>query len=92
MGGLMAGADTVGSSGQLWRVCEIWHDRSEEIDRLAGQQQVGPDCRGVYRTIYLAAKPEAIYVLHCFQKKIRKTARRDIEISRDRLKGVLKVW
>jgi len=26
------------------------------------------DADGAYRVIYLAARPEAVYVLHCFQK------------------------
>ena len=29
--------------------------------------------------VYLATRSEAQYVLHCFQKKTRKTARRDLE-------------
>jgi phage-related protein len=27
------------------------------------------EASGAYRVIYLASRPEAIYVLHCFQKK-----------------------
>jgi phage-related protein len=27
------------------------------------------DAAGIFRTIYLATRPEAVYVLHCFQKK-----------------------
>lgn len=29
------------------------------------------DASGAYRVIYLATRPEAVYVLHCFQKKTR---------------------
>jgi len=47
------------------------------------------DAAGVYRTVYLATRPEAVYVLHCFQKKTQQTARRDINLARQRLKSVL---
>ena len=36
--------------------------------------------------IYLATLAEAIYVLHAFQKKSQRTARRDIELAADRLR------
>ena len=31
------------------------------------------DSTRAYRVIYLATPPEAVYVLHCFQKKAQKT-------------------
>jgi Phage derived protein Gp49-like (DUF891) len=31
-----------------------------------------------YRVIYLATRPEAVYVLHCLQKKTEKTSQHDI--------------
>lgn len=43
------------------------------------------DASGAYRTIYLATRPEGVYVLHCFRKKSAKTAREDIELARQRL-------
>jgi phage-related protein len=44
------------------------------------------DSSGAFRVIYLASRPEAIYVLHCFQKKTRRTAPGDIELAQPRLK------
>ena len=44
------------------------------------------DSAGAFRVIFLASRPEAIYVLHCFQKKTRKTAPGDIELAQQRLK------
>ena len=41
---------------------------------------------GQYRVIYLATLPDAVYILHAFQKKTRKTRRSDIELARKRLK------
>ena len=44
------------------------------------------DIWGSFRTIYLATRPEAIYVLH--QKKTQQTLQRDIELARKRLKSI----
>jgi phage-related protein len=33
---------------------------------------------------------DAVYVLHCFQKKTQQTAKRDIDLARQRLKALLK--
>jgi phage-related protein len=46
------------------------------------------DSTGAFRTIYLATRPEAVYVLHCFRKTSQKTTQRDIELARQRLKGL----
>lgn len=46
------------------------------------------DVAGIFRTVYLATRPEAVYVLHCFQKKTQQTTQRDIELARSRLKDV----
>jgi Phage-related protein len=46
------------------------------------------DVSGSFRTIYLATRSEAIYVLHCFQKKTQQTSQRDIELARKRLKTI----
>lgn len=43
------------------------------------------DRSGAFRVIYLATRPEAVYVLHCFQKKTRKTRKADIELAARRL-------
>ena len=48
------------------------------------------DDAGIFRTVYLATRPEAVYVLHCFQKKAQQTAQRDIELARKRFKDVLR--
>ena len=38
------------------------------------------------RLMYVAKFPEAVYVLHAFQKKTRKTARGDLVLAKDRYK------
>jgi phage-related protein len=46
------------------------------------------DGSGAFRVIYLATRPEAVYVLHCFQKKTRKTRKADIELAARRLRQI----
>lgn len=46
------------------------------------------DAAGIFRTLYLATRPEAVYVLHCFQKKSQQTAQHDIDLAKKRLKAI----
>jgi phage-related protein len=46
------------------------------------------DAIGVYRVMYVAKFEEAVYVLHCFQKKTRKTRKQDIRIAAVRFRAV----
>ena len=46
------------------------------------------DSSVAFRVIYLMSRPEAIYVLHCFQKKTQTTTQSDIELAQKRLKMV----
>lgn len=48
------------------------------------------DASGAYRVIYLATRPEAVYVLHCFQKKTEKTSQHDIDLAQKRFKAIPK--
>ncbi|SDM48455.1 Phage-related protein [Oryzisolibacter propanilivorax] len=48
------------------------------------------DEAGTFRVVYIAKLAEAVYVLHCFQKKTQQTAKRDIELARARLKELMK--
>jgi phage-related protein len=43
---------------------------------------------GTFRCIYLATRPEGIYVLHCFQKKTQKTSRQDLDLAARRFKAI----
>jgi phage-related protein len=42
------------------------------------------DDAGTYRGIYTARLPEAVYVLHAFQKKAQATATRDLKLTKER--------
>jgi len=44
------------------------------------------DKEGAFRVIYLTKFREAIFVLHCFQKKSEKTSREDIALATHRYK------
>lgn len=48
------------------------------------------DETGAFRVIYVATLPEAIYVLHAFQKKTGKTAKGDIELARKRFSELMR--
>jgi len=56
----------------------------------AGVQEIRIRDQGdLFRVIYIAKLAEAVFVLHCFQKKTRKTAKSDIELARNRLRDLL---
>jgi phage-related protein len=43
---------------------------------------------GAFRVIYLASRPEGIYVLHCFHKKTQRTSPHDVDLARTRFKQI----
>lgn len=43
-----------------------------------------------HRIFYVAKFEEAVYALHCFEKKSRRTSRRDLEIGRERYRAVVR--
>ena len=47
------------------------------------------DAAGAFRIIYVAKFADAVYVLHCFQKKTAKTSKTDIELASERLRALL---
>lgn len=48
------------------------------------------DESGAFRVIYLAKLADAVYVLHCFQKKTEQTSDRDIELARKRFRDLMR--
>lgn len=48
------------------------------------------DAAGAFRVIYVTKMAEALFVLHCFQKKTQKTSSADIALARQRYKEMLK--
>jgi phage-related protein len=47
------------------------------------------DASGIYRVMYLTKFEEAIYVLHCFQKKTQATSKQDKAIAAARYRAVV---
>lgn len=48
------------------------------------------DASGAFRVVYVAKFTDAIYVLHCFQKKTEKTSRTDLDLAAKRYRDLLK--
>jgi phage-related protein len=42
----------------------------------------------MFRIIYLATRPEGVYVLHCFHKKTQQTSQPDLELAKKRFKSI----
>ncbi|WP_202303000.1 MULTISPECIES: type II toxin-antitoxin system RelE/ParE family toxin [Dryocola] len=47
------------------------------------------DEQGIYRVMYVAKFEEAVYVLHCFQKKTQTTRGKDVELAAQRFRALL---
>jgi phage-related protein len=60
---------------------------------------VGPGVReirvrdeaGTFRMIYLATRPDGVYVLHCFQKKTQRTNRSDLDLAVKRFRSIARL-
>ena len=48
------------------------------------------DVAGAFRVIYLARLGDAVYVLHCFQKKTARTRQADLDLAAQRYRDLLK--
>ena len=48
------------------------------------------DDAGAFRVLYVAKFSDAIFVLHCFQKKTEKTSKADVELAAKRYRELLK--
>lgn len=48
------------------------------------------DATGAFRVIYVAKLADAVYVLHCFQKKTQKTSKSDLDLAGQRYRDLLK--
>lgn len=45
---------------------------------------------GAFRVIYVARFADAVYVLHCFQKKTQKTGKTDLDLATQRYRDLVK--
>jgi phage-related protein len=55
----------------------------------SGVQELRIRMEGAFRILYVAKFAEAIYVLHAFRKKSRRTAPLDIQVARSRYRSLL---
>ena len=78
---------------------QLFHvQNGDDPDDWKPMTTVGPGVReirirdesGIYRVMYVARFADAIYVLHCFQKKTQKTATGDIALATHRYKELIK--
>ena len=62
-------------------------DSSSVKSRLAWNRTTGS--HSIFRVMYVAKFEEAVYVLHCFQKKTQATSKRDKDIAAERYRAVV---
>jgi phage-related protein len=48
------------------------------------------DADGAFRVVYVAKFAEAVYILHCFQKKTQTTSRTDLDLAARRYRDLMK--
>lgn len=48
------------------------------------------DAVGAFRVVYVAKFADAVYVLHCFQKKTEKTSKSDLDLASTRYRDLVK--
>jgi phage-related protein len=56
-----------------------------------GVREIRIHIAGAHRVFYVAARAEAVYILHAFEKKTRITSSHDLEIGRDRFRALGKL-
>jgi phage-related protein len=73
---------------QHWREPDDWKPMNT-IGRGVREIRIR-DAAGVFRVLYVAKFDDAVYVLHCFQKKTQKTSKADLNLAAQRYRDLLK--
>jgi phage-related protein len=60
----------------------------DEVGAGTREIRIG-DAKGIFRVMYVAKFEEAVYVLHCFQKKTQATSKQDKDIAAARYRAVV---
>ena len=55
----------------------------------AGVREIRIRVEKAYRVLYVAKFPEAIYVLHAFEKKTQKTSKADLDLASTRYRQLV---
>jgi phage-related protein len=90
--GLPAGVRKFFGHALNFAQCGEQHDAAKVLKGFSGAgvlEVVEDDADGTYRAVYTVRFKEAVFVLHCFQKKSKSgisTPQQEIEIVRARLK------
>jgi phage-related protein len=58
----------------------------DEVGAGTREIRIG-DAKGIFRVMYVAKFEEAVYVLHCFQKKTQATSKQDRDIAAARYRA-----
>lgn len=53
-----------------------------------GVKEIRVACEGAFRVLYVADRPDGIYVLHVFRKTTEKTEKRDVDLAKARYKSL----
>jgi phage-related protein len=80
----MRGAAAGSAAGAGSRRLEADDERRAKGPRIRIQTELA------HRVFYFATFEEAVYVLHAFEKKTRKTPAPDVALAQDRYRGLLK--
>ncbi len=80
-----------------YQIDKVQH--GEEPDDWKPMKTIGAGVReirireeaGAFRVVYLARLADAVFILHCFQKKTEQTSARDIELARKRYKEIMEL-
>ena len=79
-----------------YQLDQIQHGREPDdwktmntVGRGVGEIRIR-DASGAFRVLYVAKLDDAIYVLHCFQKKTQKTSKADLNLAAQRYRDLLK--
>ncbi len=54
----------------------------------SGVHELRVHVEGTFRVLYVAKFPEAVYVLHVFEKKTRRTRKADVDLARKRFRDL----
>jgi phage-related protein len=82
--------------GRILAINWSWSRAAKTPTDFRPMPDVGPGAMEIrvhagseYRVFYVARFEEAVYVLHCFQKKTQKTRDADIELGRRRYRAAM---
>lgn len=79
-----------------YQIDKVQHN--EEPDNWKPMKTIGPgvqeiriqDETGTFRVIYIAKLKNAVYILHCFQKKTQRTTAQDISLASKRYNELMR--